>query len=55
MERKWYVSLITGWVAGRRVEIGDRLELTEDEARYEPVDPEETAVPAAPRKERAAK
>jgi hypothetical protein len=55
MERKVYISLITGWVAGRRVEVGDRLELTEDQARYEPVDPEEVVVAAIQRKERAAK
>lgn len=34
-----YISQITGWVAGRRVSVGDLLVLTEDQARYEPVTP----------------
>ena len=37
MTRKPFVSQITGWVAGQRVQAGDRLLLTEDEARHEPV------------------
>lgn len=29
----------SGWIAGQRVEIGDVVELTIAEAKYEPVDP----------------
>lgn len=37
--RLTFVARITGWVAGRRVRRGERVQLTAAEARFEPVDP----------------
>lgn len=37
--RQTYLARITGWVAGRRVRRGERVQLTAAEARFEPVDP----------------
>lgn len=34
-----YRALADGWIAGHRVEAGELLELTADEAKYEPVEP----------------
>lgn len=33
------------WVNGKRVNIGDEIELTEDQARHEPVDPKPAPAP----------
>lgn len=48
LETKWRV-LADGWIAGRRAEKGDVLDLTEAEAKYEPVEPylDEAETPAA--------
>lgn len=55
-ERMSYVALVSGWIAGRRMEAGDRLEMTAAEAAYEHVAPAEVAapVPARTRKTRSA-
>ncbi|MDQ7775162.1 MAG: hypothetical protein Q4615_04230 [Paracoccus aminovorans] len=42
-----------GWIAGQRVEKGALLELTEDQAKYEPVDLEPGPAEKAATKRRA--
>lgn len=38
-----YRALADGWVAGRWVQAGELLELSLEEAKYEPVEPEKPA------------
>ncbi len=38
-QKQEHRALDDGWIAGRRVRKGDPVALTEDEARYEPVEP----------------
>jgi len=45
-ERRKYIVLFAGWIAGRRVEAGDEILLTEAEAEYEHVSPAEDTPPA---------
>ncbi len=33
-----YKALVSGWIAGARVEAGDRMDLTPAQAKYEPVE-----------------
>lgn len=42
---KSYVSKMEGWIAGRRVAIGDLVILTDAQAQYEPVTPVQNPVP----------
>lgn len=41
--KQTYKVRVSGWIAGRRVEQGDLLELSLGEAKYEPVDLEPPA------------
>ena len=48
-----YVARAEGWIAGRRVAAGAVVELTEAQAKYEPVDPAPAPAAAATRPGRA--
>lgn len=41
-----------GWIAGRRVKAGEEVSLTAAQAKYEPVDPVETATAETPSRTR---
>lgn len=49
-DRLPYIALHSGWVAGRRVAVGEPVLLTAEEARYEPVAPAEPTSEAPPRR-----
>lgn len=51
--RQTYLARITGWVAGRRVRRGERVQLTAAEAQFEPVDPVPPELAPKPRRRRA--
>lgn len=47
-DRHPYIARADGWVAGQRVTAGERLLMTDAEARFEPVDPAPAEVVAPP-------